>query len=242
MARSCSQYEIREIRKRYTQLAIYSRLNFDNRHFGPRISPSEPIDQLLVGRKIMKRSKALFSRQRRREPVKGVLAGLLGGLVGTIVMTQFQHAWTKVSTALKNNNQSQQNQRQTKEDDQQQDQPEKEDPTMKAAGKIASVAGRQLSHEQRKKLGPVVHYSFGTLQGALYGGATELTETSGGLLPGLLFGASLFVVADEITVPALGLSSKPTESPLSSHLYGLASHLVYGVSTEIARRGLRAAF
>ena len=79
---------------------------------------------------------------------------------------------------------------------------------------------------------------FGTLQGAVYGAVTEFTNGSGGLLPGLLFGTSLFVVADEITVPALGLSGKLTESPLSSHLYGFAAHLVYGV----ARRGLRAVF
>jgi uncharacterized membrane protein YagU involved in acid resistance len=112
---------------------------------------------------------------------------------------------------------------------------------MKAAGKIAALGGRQLSYEQKKKFGPVVHYSFGTLQGGAYGGIAELTGMAGGFVPGLIFGAALFVVADEIAVPALGLSSKPTEFPVSSHLYGLAAHLVYGVSTEMARRGLRAA-
>jgi hypothetical protein len=81
----------------------------------------------------------------------------------------------------------------------------------------------------------------GTLQGAAYGGVTELTGTGGGLIPGLVFGGALFAVADEVAVPALGLSGKPSESPLSSHLYGLAAHVVYGLSTELARRGLRAA-
>ena len=112
---------------------------------------------------------------------------------------------------------------------------------MKAAGKIVSLTGRQLSHEQKKKYGPVVHYSFGTLQGGIYGAVTEMTGVPGGFLPALVFGASLFVVADEIAVPAMGFSSKPRETPLSAHLYGLASHLVYGVSTEMARRGVRAA-
>lgn len=84
-----------------------------------------------------------------------------------------------------------------------------------------------------------MHYTFGTLQGALYGGITELTGTGESLVPGLILGTALFTVADEIAVPALGLSRKPTESPISSHLYSLAAHLVYGVSTENTRRGLR---
>ena len=58
---------------------------------------------------------------------------------------------------------------------------------------------------------------------------------------GVSLGAALFVFADEIGVSALGLSGKPTAYPLNSHVYALTSHLVYGVTTEIARRGLRAA-
>lgn len=164
---------------------------------------------------------------------KGVLAGLIGGLIGTVVMTQFQTGWSKASRVL-------QGDKDKEEQRSDQDQQESEDATMKAAGKIAQLGGRQLSHEQKKKLGPLVHYSFGTLQGGLYGGVMELTCAAGGFVPGLLLGAVLFALADEIGVPALGLSAKPTEYPLSSHLYGLTNHLVYGLSTEIARRGLRA--
>jgi putative membrane protein len=165
---------------------------------------------------------------------KGLVAGLVGGLIGTVVMTEFQNGWSAASKALKNGNTEQ-----NKPTNQQQNE-ESEDATMKAAGKIASIAGRQLSHAQRKKLGPVVHYSFGTLQGALYGSIAEMAGNSEGLLPGLVFGSALFLAVDEVAVPALGLSGKPTEYPISSHLYGLAAHLVYGVSTEIARRGFRA--
>jgi putative membrane protein len=171
-----------------------------------------------------------------RHTGKGILAGLIGGLVGTIVMTQFQNAWSKASEALKSNGSEQQSRGEEKQRGKQ----ESEDATMKAAGKIARLAGRQLSHEQKKNLGPVVHYSFGALQGGVYGSVIESAGVSGGFLPGLIFGASLFAVADEIAVPALGFSGKPTESPLSSHLYGLASHLVYGISTEMVRRGVRA--
>jgi hypothetical protein len=162
---------------------------------------------------------------------KGVVAGLVGGLIGTIAMNEFQKAWSKTAQAMQNGDHA----------PAQQGEQESEDATMKAARKIARIGGRELSHEQKKKAGPVVHYSFGTLQGALYGAMTELTHTPGGFLPGLIFGAALFALADEVAVPALGFSGKPSEYPASTHLHAAAAHCVYGVATEIARRGLRAA-
>ncbi len=166
---------------------------------------------------------------------KGVLAGMLGGLIGTIVMSEFQNAWSKASNALTSERKENGGGDEKQEHEKQQ---ETEDATMKAAGKLAEMIGRRLSHEQKKKLGAVVHYSFGTLQGGVYGAVAELSEGHG-FIAGLTFGAALFVAADEVVVPALGLSPKPMESSISSHLYGLAAHLVYGVTTEVVRRGLR---
>jgi len=40
-------------------------------------------------------------------------------------------------------------------------------------------------------------------------------------------------------VPLLGLSKAPTAYPVSTHVYALASHFVYGITTEVVRRGLR---
>lgn len=173
---------------------------------------------------------------RERELGKAVLAGMAGGLIGSLAMNQFQNAWSKASKALKKSS-GQDAEKQAKD---QRGQQQSEDATMKAAGKIAKLGGRQLSHEQKAKLGPVVHYSFGTLQGGIYGAVTELAGTKGGFAAGLTFGAALFGLADELAVPALGLSGKPTESPLSSHLYALASHLVYGISTDAVQRAFRA--
>ncbi len=58
---------------------------------------------------------------------------------------------------------------------------------------------------------------------------------------GLPFGAAVWLAADEAAVPALGLSESPTEVPLSTHAYALVSHFVYGVTTEVVRRAIRAA-
>ena len=177
----------------------------------------------------------LRTDEHARNMKKGAIAGMIGGLVGTIVMTAFQNGWSKASESLRGNS-NQQVQRSEQQNGQ-----ESEDAAMKLAGKLGEALGHPLAHEQRKKLGPVVDYSFGTAQGALYGAVTELAGVRGGLLAGVSFGAALFVFADEIGVSALGLAGKPSDYPLSSHAYALASHLVYGVTTEIARRGLRAA-
>jgi putative membrane protein len=66
----------------------------------------------------------------------------------------------------------------------------------------------------------------------------EPATTAGAGLP---FGAAVWLFADEIVVPALGLSKPATEYPLSTHAYALASHLVYGVTTELVRREVRRA-
>jgi uncharacterized membrane protein YagU involved in acid resistance len=57
----------------------------------------------------------------------------------------------------------------------------------------------------------------------------------------LTYGATIWVVADEGVVPALGLSKSASEYPLSIHAYALASHLVYGLTGEIVRGAVRRA-
>ena len=60
------------------------------------------------------------------------------------------------------------------------------------------------------------------------------------LLSGVGWGSVLCAGADEIAVPAAGLSGAPREYPLSSHMYALASHVVYGLTTGAVRKAVRA--
>jgi putative membrane protein len=53
---------------------------------------------------------------------------------------------------------------------------------------------------------------------------------------GLPYGTLLFLLADEVAVPALNLSPPPTETPAANHLEHWAAHLVYGSSLELLRR------
>lgn len=167
--------------------------------------------------------------RRNRRIGRGLMAGLAGGLIASWTMNQFQALWSKASD-LTQEETKKQKKRPSKS------QAEPEDATMKAADKVSrNILDRPLSKSEKKKAGPAVHYAFGGAMGGLYGLAAELAPVvTRGFGTG--FGAALFVVADEITVPALGLSPKPAQNPLSTHVYGLVSHMVYGATVEGVRR------
>ena len=110
---------------------------------------------------------------------------------------------------------------------------------MKAAELVSqNVFGHELSASEKRVGAGAVHYATGGTSGAVYGAAAEMIPgvTSGGGLP---FGTAIWLAVDEGAVPLLGLSKGPTKYPLSTHVYALASHFVYGVTTEVVRRTLR---
>jgi putative membrane protein len=180
-----------------------------------------------------------FTRRNQPSVWKGLVSGLAGGLAATIVMSQFQNGWEKASKAL----QAEKNGGSGKSKSQSNKKEEKEDATMKAAGKVASLAGHPLSLAEEKKSSPFIHYGFGTAMGALYGLMHEVApkpmRSLNPVLAGVGYGGALFVGADEIAVPALGLAPSPKKTPMSQHVYGLASHVVYGVTGEMVRRTVR---
>ena len=53
------------------------------------------------------------------------------------------------------------------------------------------------------------------------------------------YGALIWLGADELVVPALGLSKPGSEYPPSINAAALAAHLVYGAVLESVRRSAR---
>lgn len=171
--------------------------------------------------------------RKKREPWKGLVAGLAGGLVASWTMDEFQAAWIKVSQKLKSRDGQQLQQQQQQ---QSQSQAESEPPLEKVAGHVSKIVlHRELSLDEKKKLAPVVHYAFGAAMGGLYGALAEVVPAARTGF-GTAYGALVFVGVDEAGLTALGLAKKPTEYPLSTHVNALASHLVYGATTEGIRR------
>src|SRR5205823_6076468 len=151
---------------------------------------------------------------------KGLLAGVAGGLAASWAMGQTNGLLLKLMGS---------------EGAQQQG----EDSTEKTAKAVVrGVSGHELTPEQAKAAGPVVHYAFGSTVAATYGAVAEYAPvvTSGFGLP---FGAAVWLGAHVITVPALGLSPPVTQSTAPAEFAEFVAHLVYGGLTELVRSGLR---
>jgi len=158
-------------------------------------------------------------RSRKDKLYKGLIAGSVGGLAASWIMPRFQSLLSRAFQGTSNPHEGQ-----------------GEDATVKTAQKISSGAlDHELTPEEKKKAGPLVHYAYGTGIGALYGGlAQKYKTTKSGF--GTAYGAAAWVLGDEVAVPALGLGKKPTETPVSQQFQFLAAHLVYGATLEGVRR------
>ena len=171
---------------------------------------------------------------------KGLVAGLAGGLVASWTMNQFQAAWTKLAGKSEKPHGAQSMQPSNgSTGDQTEDMNDQDNATVETAKVISrAVFGHELQASEKKPAGAVVHYAFGTVTGGLYGALAEVSPEVT-TAAGLPFGAAFWLIADEVTVPLLGLSKAPTEYPVSTHVYAFASHLVYGMTAEFSRRALR---
>ncbi|HKG58751.1 MAG TPA: DUF1440 domain-containing protein [Pyrinomonadaceae bacterium] len=171
---------------------------------------------------------------------KGMVAGLAGGLVASWTMNQFQAAWTRIAEGNEKSHGAQSMQpSEGSQGEQAQDTAEQDDATVETAKAISkTVFGHELQESEKEPAGAAVHYAFGTLTGGMYGALAEVTPQVT-TAAGLPFGAGFWLLADEISVPLLGLAKGPTAYPVSTHVYSLASHLVFGLTAELSRRAVR---
>lgn len=185
------------------------------------------------------------SERRAEDVAKGMVAGMIGGFVASLVMNQFQQALHKLMEGEERGHGAQSAQQGAPRHGAGELLRERgvdsadDDATERTASAISvGVFDHELTESEKESAGTAVHYAFGTGTGAFYGTVAELLpEASAGL--GVPFGAAVWLAADEGMVPLLGLSKSPTEYPLTTHLYSLASHFVYGLTTEVVRRAVR---
>jgi putative membrane protein len=83
-----------------------------------------------------------------------------------------------------------------------------------------------------------MHWSFGAAIGAAYGAVAEYFP-SATAQQGVAFGMALETLADEGTLPALGLLTGSASAAATETASKLTSHVVYGVTTETVRHFLR---
>ena len=178
---------------------------------------------------------------------KGVAAGFAGGLAASFVMNQFQSALGKLMENEERPHGAQSLQQGSPDHGIGRELAERgvDEPDDNAAVRTGNavsemVLDHHLTKAEKEKAGAIAHYAMGVTSGAIYGAMAEVmpVATAG---EGLPFGAAVWLIADEAIVPAAGLSRKPTDYPLSIHVYSFASHLVYGLTTELVRRAVRRA-
>ncbi|MFK4874354.1 DUF1440 domain-containing protein, partial [Novosphingobium sp. ZW T3_23] len=111
--------------------------------------------------------------------------------------------------------------------------------TVKAAERFTVlVSGRGLGRSDKEDAGSAVHYVVGALAGGLYGALVEVRPEAS-RWRGAAMGIAAATLIDQLAVPLAGLARPPWKYTLGTHLYGYASHLVFGLATEAVRRTLR---
>ena len=146
---------------------------------------------------------------------RGAVAGVIAGAVASFAMDIFQAATSSLLPS---------------------DGSDDEPATQQAADAVAKAAtGHEVPDAAKPLAGQSVHYALGIGLGIAYGIAAEIrpSVTAG---YGTAFGLSTATLLDEAAVPAVGLGDAPWKAPLSTTLYGYASHLVFGGISEIVRR------
>jgi putative membrane protein len=178
---------------------------------------------------------------------KGIAAGVAGGLVGSLAMNQFQQLWGKLMENEERPHGAQSLQQGSTEHGigrelAERGVDESDDNAAVRTGNAVSelVFDHHLTKSEKETAGAIAHYAMGVTSGAIYGAVAEVMPATT-VAQGLPFGAAVWLIADEAIVPAAGLSRKPTEYPPSIHAYAFASHLVYGLTTELVRRAVRKA-
>jgi len=145
-----------------------------------------------------------------RSLAKGLLAGLIGGLVATAAKTLAERIYPPRTHG------------------------EPEPPEVLAE----KVAGHELALAEKKTAVESIHWGFGALAGAAYGGVVEYfpaaTEKDGAA-----FGMALGSLTHGTVLPAMGLAAEPEEQTVRERTSEITTHVVYGVVTEMVRRVVR---
>lgn len=171
-----------------------------------------------------------MARRHRHGRMSAIAAGALGGLVGTLAMSEAQRLWTRaVDSRVPDSASGAHDARDWQE------RSEDQNANEIAAQAVAKVvAHRRLTRDELAVAAAIFHYAFGAAAGACYAACTDGAERYPAS-SGIAFGTSLWLLADELAMPALGLSARTERRPVEMHLQSLFAHLVYGIVAERTR-------
>ena len=145
-----------------------------------------------------------------RSLLKGLFAGLLGGLAGTAAKGVAEKIYPPRVHG------------------------EPEPPEVV----IEKATHGQASNEAKEAGAEAIHWAFGAMAGAAYGGLVEFYPAASSK-EGASFGLTLAALTHGGALPAMGLGAAPEDQTQLEKTSEMTSHLVYGVVTEIVRGMVR---
>lgn len=152
-----------------------------------------------------------------RSPLGAFCAGLAAGFAGALAQNLFFAATKKLAPvsdphAFTPAEPEQQN----------------EMPTHTVARRLTEQLARRGPLEHPQAAAQAVHLAFGSAWGALYGLTAGTLPRVGTLKGGLAFGMAVWLVSDDVLLPAFRLSAWPHHYPVKNHAYAVLAHAVYG--------------
>jgi putative membrane protein len=149
-------------------------------------------------------------KMEERSLAKGLLAGLIGGLAATAAKTLAEKFYPPRIYG------------------------EPEPPEVLAE----KIAGHPLDESTKTAAAETIHWTFGALVGAAYGGLAEYYPAATAK-EGASFGLALATLTHETALPAMGLSADPEEQSARERASEMGTHVVFGLVTETVRRTVR---
>ena len=167
--------------------------------------------------------------RKQLSPIAAITRGLVAGVVGSAIQNLFFRLTARFAPAPPS-------------DAFQPPEPDQvgETPAQTAARRLASLGGRgPLSARAKVRGARLVHYGFGSLWGAVYGIVRES-------LPGIKkplgvagFGTAVWLVSDNLMLPAFRLAAWPRRYPLRTHAYAWLAHVKYSSGVALGYELLR---
>jgi hypothetical protein len=170
-----------------------------------------------------------------------LVSGVLGGVLGTVAMATGQVLWNRVVPVRPDVRRLRDRRAGVGAGHHAQPMPRSHTQRRTAGEQLVdrlakSVVGRRPSPRAREAVSSALHYAFGAAAGTLYATlARRYPVVTAGR--GAVYGLAVWVLAEEIGMPALlGVGKSPAASPLEEHAYVAVSHVFYGLALESARR------
>jgi len=171
--------------------------------------------------------------------------GLVSGAIGTAAMDASQStvipavgSWIQSLRSSNGSNEGEPSNESGGGEQRSQQAQEASDESLSAPEKVAKRGagwlGIELGREQVALWGNRVHWMHGIQLGIPY----QLLRPQPGVRSGLLYGAALWLLSDELMLWAIGVAKSPASYPPKTHLDALAAHCVYGALIGIAAKGL----